>query len=219
VKLKLDEALLLGLLGAAVTVVSGAAVSTVQVKVAGLASVLPAGSVARTLKVCEPSARPVYGCGLVQAEKPPPSSWQAKVEPGSLEVKSNAALAEAVSAGGFEVIVVFGATASTVHVWTAGVASTLPAGSIARTRNVWEPLVRPLYGFGLVHAEYPPVSSSHWNVEPAWLEVKLKLTEPVLGLAGAAVIVVSGSVLSTVTVCFVESSVFPAASVARARTW
>jgi hypothetical protein len=37
-------------------VVSGAAVSTVQVYVAGLASVLPAESVARTRKVWDPSA-------------------------------------------------------------------------------------------------------------------------------------------------------------------
>ena len=37
----------------------GAPVSIVQVKLAGLASVLPAASVARTSNVCEPSARPV----------------------------------------------------------------------------------------------------------------------------------------------------------------
>ena len=40
-------------------VVSGAIVSTVQVRVAGVASWLPAASMARTLKVCEPWARPV----------------------------------------------------------------------------------------------------------------------------------------------------------------
>ena len=37
----------------------GAVVSIVQVKDAGDASVLPAASVARTSKVCEPSERPV----------------------------------------------------------------------------------------------------------------------------------------------------------------
>ena len=37
----------------------GAFVSIVQVKVAGVGSVLPAGSVARTWKVWEPSARPL----------------------------------------------------------------------------------------------------------------------------------------------------------------
>ena len=50
---------LVGSLGCAVIVVFGAAVSTVQVKEAGVGSVLPAASVARTSKVCEPSARPV----------------------------------------------------------------------------------------------------------------------------------------------------------------
>ena len=39
--------------------VSGVLVSIVQVKVAGVGSVLPAGSVARTEKVWEPSARPL----------------------------------------------------------------------------------------------------------------------------------------------------------------
>jgi translation elongation factor TU len=40
-------------------VVSGAIVSTVNVRVAGVASVFPAASVARTANVCEPCARPV----------------------------------------------------------------------------------------------------------------------------------------------------------------
>ena len=39
--------------------VSGVLVSIVQVKVAGVGSVLPAGSVARTWKVWEPSVRPL----------------------------------------------------------------------------------------------------------------------------------------------------------------
>jgi hypothetical protein len=47
-------------------VVSGAVVSTVQVLVAGVSSVLPAPSMARTRKVCSPSARPAYSAGDVQ---------------------------------------------------------------------------------------------------------------------------------------------------------
>ena len=58
-KEKSASAELLGSLGCAVIVVFGAAVSTVQVKLAGVGSVLPAASVARTWKVCEPSERPV----------------------------------------------------------------------------------------------------------------------------------------------------------------
>jgi hypothetical protein len=59
-------------------------------------------------------------------------------------VKENEAVFEFVRAGGFAVMVVFGATASTVHVWVAGVASTFPAGSVARTRKVWDPPERPV---------------------------------------------------------------------------
>jgi hypothetical protein len=56
---KLAAADALGLLGDEVMVVFGAAVSTVQVYEAGVASVFPAGSVARTWKVCEPSVNVV----------------------------------------------------------------------------------------------------------------------------------------------------------------
>ena len=45
--------------GADVIVVLGAVVSTVQERVAGVGSVLPAGSMARTAKEWAPSARPV----------------------------------------------------------------------------------------------------------------------------------------------------------------
>ena len=69
-----------------------------------------------------------------------------------------------------------------------------------------------------MHAANPPPSSSHSKVEPAWVEVKVKLTDAVLGLVGATVIVVSGGELSTTTVCLAELRMFPAASVARART-
>ena len=51
------------------------------------------------------------------------------------------------------------------------------------------------------------------------MAVKVKLTDAVLGLVGATVIVVSGGELSTTTVCLAELRMFPAASVARASTW
>ena len=50
---------LLALLVGAVLDTVGGMVSTVQVKLAGEGSTLPAGSVAVTLKVCEPLTRPV----------------------------------------------------------------------------------------------------------------------------------------------------------------
>src|SRR5215210_8871081 len=56
-----------------------------------------------------------------------------------------------------------GAAASTVHVNAAGVPSTLPAPSIARTSNRWLPSERPEYVFGLVQSLKPAASSWHWN--------------------------------------------------------
>ena len=57
VKEKLAEVELVGFAGCAVMVTVGAVVSIVQVEDA--VPVLPAGSVAVTVKVCEPAARPV----------------------------------------------------------------------------------------------------------------------------------------------------------------
>ena len=70
------------------------------------------------------------------------------------------------------VIVVSGAAVSTVNARVAGVASALPAASVARTENVYV-AVRPVvvYACGDVHAAYVPapagVSSLHSNVAPA----------------------------------------------------
>ena len=65
--------------------VAGAMVSTVQLRLAGVASVLPALSVALTWKVLGPSARPLYACGDVHAAKGPPFKLHSNVEPDSLE--------------------------------------------------------------------------------------------------------------------------------------
>ena len=59
VKLKLALVTFVGLAGAPVSVVLGAAVSTVQVRVAGVASVFESASVALTWNVCDPTERPV----------------------------------------------------------------------------------------------------------------------------------------------------------------
>ena len=52
----------------------GAFVSRCHVQLSGVGSVLPAGSVARTAKVCELSVRPGTLCGLVHGAKEPPST-------------------------------------------------------------------------------------------------------------------------------------------------
>jgi hypothetical protein len=81
--------------------------------------------------------------GVEQAAKAPASSLHAKVEPGSFDVKSNVAPVAIVSAAGWlGPMVVSGGVASIVQLYEAGVASTLPAGSTARTWNVCSPSAR-----------------------------------------------------------------------------
>src|SRR5205085_1302177 len=105
----------------------GRVVSTVHVYEAGVGSVLLEASVARTWNVCEPSARLVRCLGDEQLAKEPASSLHSKVLPPSVELKLKSAVEVLLFAGGLELIVVSGATVSTVHVYEAGVASVLPA--------------------------------------------------------------------------------------------
>src|SRR5436190_2599675 len=98
--------------GAAVIVVSGGVLSTTQVNDAGVASVLPAESRARTSKVCEPSVILVRACGLVAAANAAPSTRLSNVELVSFEVNVNEAEAEFVRDAGVAEIVVSGAVVS-----------------------------------------------------------------------------------------------------------
>ncbi len=142
-----------GPLGPEPIVVSGATVSTVQVRAASVASMLPAASVARTRKVWSPCARPVSARGEVQVCQAPESSLHSNVAPVSSEAKPKLAEVEAVGPLGPESIVVSGATVSTVQVRAASVASVLPAASVARTRKrvraLREPGERARRGAGL----------------------------------------------------------------------
>ncbi len=67
---------------------------------------------------------------------PGPSSLHSKVELASVLVKPNDGEVWLVVPVGPELIVVSGAAVSTVNARVAGVASTLPAASVARTENV-----------------------------------------------------------------------------------
>ena len=67
---------------------------------------------------------------------PGPSSLQANVELASVAVKPNDGDATFVDPAGPLLIVVSGAAVSTVNARVAGLASTLPAGSVARTESV-----------------------------------------------------------------------------------
>jgi class 3 adenylate cyclase len=79
----------------------------------------------------------------VHGLNPPPSSSHSKVDPGSVAVKEKLAAAEELGLIGDDVMVVFGAPVSTVQVYVAGVSSTFPATSVARTLKVWEPSAKP----------------------------------------------------------------------------
>ncbi len=81
--------------------------------------------------------------GEVQVANAAPSTRHWNVEPASVAVKVNVGV---LSLPGLSTGVsdVSGATVSTVQVREAGVASTLPAASVARTSNVWEPWASPV---------------------------------------------------------------------------
>ena len=99
-------------------------------------------------------------------------------------------------------IVVSGGVVSIVQVNEAGVGSTLPTPSIARTWKVWSPSESPAYSFGLVQAAKLPSSSLHSKLAtpvPASVPLKLNDAEPLaLGFGGLLAIVVSGGEPSTV---------------------
>ena len=80
----------------------------------------------------------------------------------------------------------------------------LPPASLARTRKVWVPSVRTPVVNGVVQVvQVVAVSSRHWNVEPASLEVNRNVgvaSEVEDPGAGPAVIDVSGPVVSAVKV-------------------
>src|SRR5688500_17402100 len=126
-----------------------------------------------------------------------PSSEQTYVTPSSLAEKLNRAVVLAVGSAGPESIVVTGGTVSrgrvTVQLWPAGVGSTWPAASVARTATRWKPIARSVYSTGDVHAVNAAPSSAHSNVEPARFEenviVALVLS---VGSAGPESIVVCG---------------------------
>ncbi len=80
----------------------------------------------------------------MQDDQPPPSSWHSKVEPPSVEVNEKLGPVSFDGSLGCAVIVVSGAAASTVQVKLAGVASVLPAASVARTSKVCDASVRPV---------------------------------------------------------------------------
>ena len=81
--------------------------------------------------------------GDVQVLKAAPSRLQANVDPGMVDVKLKLAEVVVTVHEGPAVIVVSGGT-TTVQLWLAGVASTLPAESVACTWKVCAPPAKPV---------------------------------------------------------------------------
>src|ERR671914_345926 len=136
----------------------------------------------------------------MQAAKAAPSSEHSKAEPDSLELKWNEALVLVVVAGGACEIVVCGAAVSTVIARLAGLASVLPAASVARTSNVCAPSDNAPVVCGEVHAANAAVSTRHWKFAPASLENPKVGVESLVSPEGPESIVVWGATVSTIQV-------------------
>src|SRR4051812_40122946 len=121
--------------GVASKLVSGAVVSTVNVRTSGVASVLPSSSAAATRSVYVPSASPVSRSGEVQGAGAAPLSEHVNIAPGGEDANVNSASRRDVSPSGPPVMPVSGAVVSTLKVKEA-FSPTLPAASRARTVNV-----------------------------------------------------------------------------------
>ena len=162
---------------------------------------LPAASVARTWKVWLPavSAGETVS-GLVHDVQLPASTRHSKLEPLSEELNVKLGVVSLEGSAGFELIVVFGAVRSTVQVWLAGVASVLPAVSVARTWKVWLPAVSAgEIDSGLVQDVQLPPSTRHSKLEPLSEELNVKLGVVLFdGSDGLESMVVLGAVRSTV---------------------
>src|SRR6266516_7619675 len=113
-----------------------------------------------------------------------------------------------------------GLLVSRFHVHVSGDGSVLPAGSVARTSNVWALSVSPLSEWGLVQGAQAPPSIRHSKLEPGSDDPNVKAGVVALdGSAGLPTIVVCGAVRSTSTLRIALDG-WPALSVATAaRAW
>ena len=145
----------------------------------------------------------------MHGSKPPSSRLHSK-NASSLAENPNEGLASVVDPEGPESICVSGGIESTVKVREAGVSSTLPAASLARTSNVWTLEAKPEYDFGEVHGAHSPASILHSKVAPASVAVKVKVGSGLVVIPdGPESISVSGAVVSPVPfakACTLESA-------------
>jgi hypothetical protein len=183
--------------GPELIVVFGALVSTVIDRLAGVASTWPSPSTARTRKVCAPDESVEVVNGDEQLVNAPVSTEHWNVDGVSLDENANVGVESFVGPLGPEVIVVSGAVVSTVKARVAGVGSVFPAGSVARTENVYGPSRSATGVNGDAQAAYVLPSSEQANVDPASLAVNENVgVASVVPPVGPAVIVVLGGVVS-----------------------
>ena len=115
---------------------------TLNDRFAGVASTLPAASLARTAKVWRPKESFFSVFRLEQDRNDPPSTLQRKLDPALLEATLNVGVRSRVFFFGPETILVLGGSGAagvwTVNACLAAVPS-LPAASVAFTAKVCEP--------------------------------------------------------------------------------
>ena len=134
--------------------------------------------------------------GDAQVLKAAPSRLHSNVAPDLLDEKVNVTELSLTAPDGPEVIVV-STGASTVQVLLAGVASMLPAPSLARAWKLWLPSAKPAYTFGDAQVLKAALSKLHSKVELVSLDEKLNVAELLLAVPdGPESIWVSGGVVS-----------------------
>jgi hypothetical protein len=143
--------------------------------------------------------------GEAQGTQEPPSNKHSKLTLGSFDLNAKLAVVAVVVSLGRLTIEVFGGVLSagggvvevTVQLAVAGVASTFPAASVARTANWCEPTASPEYAFGELQSAQARPSSRQAKVELGSLDAKAKLAVVAVVVAlGPLVIKVLGGVLS-----------------------
>jgi hypothetical protein len=85
----------------------------------------------------------------------------------------------------------------TLQLWLAGLRSTLPAASLARTRSWCTPTASPVYSGGDGQVPKVPPSREHSKVEPVSLDENVKVASVLpVSAGGPESIVVCGAVVS-----------------------
>ena len=154
--------------------------------------------------------------GVAHESNPPASTRHSKTEPVSVAVSSKVGVESFVSPVGPAAIAVSGASVSTENARLAGVSSTLPAASVARTSKVCAPSVSAAVVRGEPHVANAAASTRHSKLAPASLENAKVGVESLVSPLGPASTVVSGGVVSTVQACVAgDSSMLNQTSTAR----